>query len=74
MTNLEAIRIINSIGYSTPEEAEALHKSALILEEDVIPRELIEEAIAKMEETRDKDKLCEYPYNRCINILLEVLE
>ena len=31
--------------------------------------EKLQEAIRKIEEARDKDKLCEYPYNRCINIL-----
>ena len=34
----------------------------------------IEEAIRRMEEARDKDKLCEYPYNRCIRILREVMD
>ena len=33
----------------------------------------VEEAIRRMEEARDKDKLCEYPYNRCIRILREVM-
>lgn len=28
-------------------------------------------AIKLMEEARDKDKLCEYPYNRCIRIIEE---
>lgn len=32
----------------------------------------INQAIEKMEQARDKDKLCEYPYNRCIDILKEV--
>ena len=34
----------------------------------------VEEAIRRMEEARDKDKLCEYPYNRCIRILREVMK
>lgn len=34
----------------------------------------VEEAIRRMEEARDKDKLCEYPYNRCIRILSEVMK
>lgn len=33
----------------------------------------VEEAIRRMEEARDKDKIAEYPYNRCIRILREVL-
>lgn len=34
---------------------------------------VIDEVIKRIEETRDKDKLCEYPYNRCIDIVREVL-
>ena len=34
----------------------------------------VEEAIRRMEEARDKDKIAEYPYNRCIRILREVME
>lgn len=34
--------------------------------------EKLREAIRKIEEARDKDKLCEYPYNRCIRILREL--
>lgn len=33
----------------------------------------VTKAIKLMEEARDKDKLCEYPYNRCINIVKEEL-
>lgn len=33
----------------------------------------IDEIIKRIEQTRDKDKLCEYPYNRCIDIVREVL-
>lgn len=29
----------------------------------------LDSIIADIEEARDKDKLCEYPYNRCIDIL-----
>lgn len=29
----------------------------------------LDSIIADIEATRDKDKLCEYPYNRCIDIL-----
>lgn len=36
-------------------------------------KDKIEETIRRMEEARDKDKLCEYPYNRCIRILREVM-
>lgn len=34
---------------------------------------VIDEIIIRIEQTRDKDKLCEYPYNRCIDIAREVL-
>ena len=34
----------------------------------------VEEAIRRMEEVRDKDKIAEYPYNRCIRILREVMK
>ena len=36
-------------------------------------KDKIEEAIRRMEEARDKDKIAEYPYNRCIRILREVM-
>ena len=39
----------------------------------VKPQPKIDEIIKRIEETRDKDKLCEYPYNRCIDIVREVL-
>lgn len=29
----------------------------------------LDSIIADIEAARDKDKLCEYPYNRCIDIL-----
>ena len=29
----------------------------------------LDSIIADIEAARDKDKLCEYPYNRCINII-----
>lgn len=31
--------------------------------------DLLDSIIADIEAARDKDKLCEYPYNRCIDIL-----
>ena len=33
----------------------------------------IEKAIKRIEQARDKDKIAEYPYNRCIKIIREVL-
>ena len=35
---------------------------------------VIDEIIIRIEQTRDKDKLCEYPYNRCINIIKEKIK
>ena len=35
---------------------------------------VIDEIIIRIEQTRDKDKLCEYPYNRCINIIKEEIK
>ena len=32
---------------------------------------VLDEIIAKIEQTRDKDKIAEYPYNRCIRIIEE---
>ena len=32
-----------------------------------------DEIISRIEEARDKDKIAEYPYNRCIKIIREVL-
>lgn len=34
----------------------------------------LDSIIADIEMARDKDKLCEYPYNRCIDILRRVGE
>lgn len=33
----------------------------------------LDSIIADIEAARDKDKLCEYPYNRCINIIKKVV-
>lgn len=39
----------------------------------VTPQPKIDEIIKRIEETRDKDQIAEYPYNRCIKIIREVL-
>lgn len=36
--------------------------------------EKLDSIIADIEAARDKDKLCEYPYNRCIDIIRRVGE
>ena len=54
--------------HSDPEVVETLQDAPTV---DAIPREKIEQAIKKIEQARDKDKLCEYPYNRCIKIIEE---
>lgn len=33
----------------------------------------LDEIISKIEQARDKDQIAEYPYNRCIKIIREVL-
>ena len=40
---------------------------------EFVSKDAIREAIKKMEGMRDKDKIAEYPYNRCIKIIREVL-
>lgn len=39
----------------------------------VTPQPKIDEIIKRIEQARDKDKIAEYPYNRCIKIIREVL-
>lgn len=39
----------------------------------VKPQPKIDEIISRIEEARDKDQIAEYPYNRCIKIIREVL-
>lgn len=34
----------------------------------------LDRIITRIEQVRDKDKLCEYPYNRCIRIIEEYKE
>lgn len=34
----------------------------------------LDNIISQIEQARDKDKLCEYPYNRCIEILRRATE
>lgn len=34
----------------------------------------LDSIIADIEATRDKDKLCKYPYNRCINIINKAVD
>lgn len=34
----------------------------------------LDSIIADIEAARDKDKLCEYPYNRCINIIKKAVD
>lgn len=37
----------------------------------LIPVAVLDKIIAQIEQTRDKDKIAEYPYNRCIRIVEE---
>ena len=34
----------------------------------------LDRIITQIEQVREKDKLCEYPYNRCINIIKEEIK
>lgn len=34
----------------------------------------LDSIISQIEQARDKDKLCEYPYNRCIEILRRAVD
>lgn len=58
-------------------EKEIYFESDLIFDGEKIEwklkRSKVDGIIKRIEETRDKDKLCEYPYNRCIDIVREVL-
>ena len=78
MTNKEAIEIIKENCYifnmlnfdRTTLVNTALDKAIEALEQT----DTLDKIITQIEQVRDKDKLCEYPYVRCINILKEVLE
>lgn len=37
----------------------------------LIPVAVLDKIITQIEQTRDKDKIAEYPYNRCIRIVEE---
>jgi hypothetical protein len=49
------------------EQKEALDMAIKALEQT----ETLNRIITQIEQARDKDKLCEYPYNRCIKIIEE---
>lgn len=39
-----------------------------------LKRSKVDDIIKKIEQARDKDQIAEYPYNRCIKIIREVLD
>lgn len=44
-------------------------REEIVLQDSVANGTPLDSIIADIEAARDKDKLCEYPYNRCIDIL-----
>lgn len=58
-------------------EKEIYFESDLIFDGEKIEwklkRSKVDDIISKIEQARDKDKIAEYPYNRCIKIIREVL-
>ena len=71
MTNEEAIEILeNDIEVCTIQQKEALDMAIKALEQT----DTLDSIITQIEQVRDKDKLCEYPYNRCIKIIEEYKE
>ena len=74
MTNEEAIKILKSKmdGHTDTsyEWVETVRMAIKALEQT----DTLDRIITRIEQTRDKDKLCEYPYNRCIRILKEEFE
>lgn len=41
----------------------------IIIRDSIVNAIPLNSIISEIEQARDKDKLCEYPYNRCIDIL-----
>ena len=69
----EAFGIV--LNYIIKLEKEIENLQGAISKENCINRaEMLNKIITRIEQTRDKDKLCEYPYNRCIRILKEEFE
>ena len=75
MTNKEAISILLDIADQMPSDECADWIDAISLGIKALEQtDTLDRIIARIEQTRDKDKLCEYPYNRCIRILKEEFE
>lgn len=71
MTNEEAIEILeNDIEVCTIQQKEACDMAKKALKQT----DTLDRIITQIEQVRDKDKLCKYPYNRCIRIIEEYKE
>lgn len=46
----------------------------IIIRDSIVNAIPLDSIIADIEAARDKDKLCEYPYNRCINIIKKAVD
>lgn len=46
----------------------------IIIRDSIVNAIPLDNIIAEIEQARDKDKLCEYPYNRCIKILKKAVD
>ena len=65
--------VVNWLEVCTDDSIEHAIESNLEFIPSVKSQPKIDEIIKQIEETRDKDKIAEYPYNRCIKIIREVL-
>lgn len=69
------MNLIIEIDEEVYSHAKDVYNRTLTPNEEIIIRDSIVNAIplnsiiSDIEQARDKDKLCEYPYNRCINII-----
>lgn len=75
MTNAEARRILLDIADQMPSDECADWIDAISLGIKALEQtDILDRIITQIEQARDKDKLCEYPYNRCINIIKEEIK
>ena len=71
MTDEEAIEILeNDIEICTIQQKQAIDHVIKALRQQPC-EDTLDRIITQIEQVRDKDKLCEYPYNRCIKIIEE---
>lgn len=74
MTNSEAVQILKQyIDMDSEVKSEYLEVQRMAIKA-LEQTDTLDRIITQIEQTRDKDKLCEYPYNRCIRIIEEYKE